>query len=284
MIELHNGHRMDFLCASGALGLDGQGYFWEKPLIWANIIRPHEFTIITKTLTRWPCRGNLSWWHPWTCFRFIKEGTVNCVGLTNPGINWWVRHFPRFPQYKYIVSIQPTCVREAVAMAQKLNPLPIVGVEFNASCPNREGWGEDTICALSTALAVASRHPVIVKLGFNQPYVRICEHLDGMVSAFDLINSVPWENMFPNTESPLHPAGGVSGPAIVHQAREALWKAKVVTDKTPIISGGGIDSQREVVVRRCMGAQAWSFGTLFLRRPWLPNRIARECRKLWHNI
>jgi dihydroorotate dehydrogenase len=272
---------MDFLCASGALGLDGQGYFWEWPLVYANIIRPHELTIITKTLTRFPCPGNLSWWHPWTCFRFIKDGTVNSVGLSNPGIRWWIKHFPRFPQYKFIISILPTSVREAAFMAQMLNPLPVVGIEFNASCPNGEEWTEDKICELSSTLALASRHPVIVKLGYTQPYVRVCEHLDGVVAAFDLINSVPWPEIFPNAASPLNPSGGVSGAVIVHQAREALWKAKVVTTKTPIISGGGINDMREVVVRRCMGAEAWTFGTLFLRKPWLPNRIAASLRKLW---
>jgi len=283
MIHLHNGQHIDFLCASGALGFDGRGYLWEKPLIYFNIIRPHELTIITKTLTLEPRPGNLRWWSPWKCFRFIPNGTVNCVGLSNPGLGWWLRRFPSFPKYKYVVSIAPASVREALLMTSDLNELPLVGVEFNASCPNTEDWSADKVCAITLAVAIGSKHPVFVKLGYTQNYIQICEQLDGSVAAFDLINSVPWSAVFPDQASPLEPAGGVSGAVIQARAKDALWKIKTVTTKTPIISGGGIDSEREVITRRCMGAQAWTFGTIFLRRPWLPNQIASSCRKLWRS-
>jgi dihydroorotate dehydrogenase len=53
--------------------------------------------------------------------------------------------------------------------------------------------------------------------------------------------------------------------------------------ETPIISGGGIDSYEEVVLRKCLGAKAFSFGTLFLQKPWLPNRIIKRCQHVWKN-
>jgi dihydroorotate dehydrogenase len=286
LIELPNGHKMDFLCASGALGLDGCGYIWEKPLFYLGIIRPEELTIITKTLTYLPEKGNLRWYCPWKCFRFIEEGTINSVGLTNPGIDWWVKRFHTFPKYKFIVSIRPKNIREAVQMAKALDPLDIVGIEVNASCPNTaEIFSADKICAITLATAVACRHPVILKLGYTDPYIQICQSLDGMIAAFDLINSVPWPVVYPGKASPIKPlVGGVSGNAIKQFAREALWKVRVVTNKTPIISGGGIESYREVILRTCMGADAITFGTLFLKRPWLPNSIANKCRKVWKNV
>ena len=79
MIELNNGHKMDFVVASGALGFDGRGWWFEQPWRWLGILRPQEFTIITKTLTRFRREGNLKMWHPWTCVRPVKGGWVNAV-------------------------------------------------------------------------------------------------------------------------------------------------------------------------------------------------------------
>src|SRR5205085_499577 len=137
------------------------------------------------TLTYTHRQGNLCWWCPWECFRFVRNGTVNCVGLTNPGIKWWCDNYPSFnPDYKFIVSIRPHNVREAVQMAEQLNRFPLVGVELNASCPSDGNWSADKICAMSLATAIASKHPVIIKLGYTDPYVQVCSQLDGMVAAF----------------------------------------------------------------------------------------------------
>jgi len=66
----------------------------------------------------------------------------------------------------------------------------------------------------------------------------------------------------------------VSGPLIypymLHRLNELKWQTKL-----PIIAGGGIytaDQSRETLA---YGASAVSFGTVFLRRPWMPNRIVR---------
>lgn len=44
MINLSNGNEVDFLCASGSLGFCGDGWWWEQPLRWVGMLRPHEFT------------------------------------------------------------------------------------------------------------------------------------------------------------------------------------------------------------------------------------------------
>lgn len=91
MINLSNGNEVDFLCASGSLGFCGDGWWWEQPLRWVGMLRPHEFTIITKTLTYRPCKGNLNMAKPWKCVQLIPGGVVNSVGLTNPGYKNWIR-------------------------------------------------------------------------------------------------------------------------------------------------------------------------------------------------
>jgi len=54
------------------------------------------FTTVIKTLTLHPRRGNLRWYNPLGCIRLIPGGTVNAVGLTNPGIDWWCHEIGPF--------------------------------------------------------------------------------------------------------------------------------------------------------------------------------------------
>lgn len=277
MIKLKNNHSFDFACSSGALGFYGEGYFWEKPLLWSGIINTQEFTIISKTLTFKPRKGNFSWFCPWKTVKIIPDGVVNCLGLPNPGYRWWLENYPKTDN-KIIASILPETVEEAKQMAKDFNFRPLVGLELNFSCPNTEEI--KNIVKITETILENTMHPVIIKLGYTQPYKEICLELDGKVAAFDLINSVPWHKVY-DDPSPLNPhIGGVSGKPIIKFAREALAKTKVVTS-TPIISGGGIETKEEVFARRVMGASAVTFGSLFLRKPWMPNKIIKDCKKAW---
>src|SRR5690606_167060 len=118
-------------------------------------------------------------------------------------------------------------------------------------------------------------------LGGFDPLERILPEMEGKVAAYDIINCVPWHTVFPDKETPLAPynlIGGVSGRPIQDFARRALVKAMCLTN-TPIISGGGIDSEEEVEFRFALGAKAVAIGSMFLRKPWLPNRIVTRQRK-----
>ena len=100
MIRLSNGHWFKYMVASGALGFDGRGYWWERPLVWAGLIKPELFTVVLRTLTLKPKlypESNLSWirpstWLPWSsrsCVQFLPDdGVVNKVGLWNPGFEY----------------------------------------------------------------------------------------------------------------------------------------------------------------------------------------------------
>jgi dihydroorotate dehydrogenase (NAD+) catalytic subunit len=282
MIELGN-KKVDFIAASGALGLDGSGWWWEKPLRWAGLLRPEEFTIITKTLTYRPCRGHLDMWKPWQCVRFIPGGTVNSVGLTNPGIFHWIEFcYPEMMKQglQFIPSIWPNSPKEAENMAKTLDKLPgLTAIEINVSCPNTEdGSNYDRILQ---KIRDNTSHPLIVKIGWHSPIEGVCKKWSKEIQAFDVINAVPWNTVFPDKETPLakyNLIGGVSGSPIKAYGRTALKRAREVTD-TPIISGGGIDGYEEACYRFDMGANAVAIGVLFLRSPWLPNMIVSKYRK-----
>lgn len=284
-IELRNGHQFNVCCASGALGFIGDGYWWEQPLRKLGLIQPAQLTLITKTLTFNPRVGNLKGWCPWRCVRLLPGGnTVNAVGLTNPGFFWWTTacyHRVMEKGYDVILSLGPESERESEIMAIYLSThcQGLKGVELNVSCPNVEhDDGVEHVVRIVEAFLKSSTHPVIIKLGVQNPYLDICKSLDGKVDAFDLINAVPWQTVFPGQPSPLSKyglVGAVSGPVIAPFARDALASVKNAGVKTPIISGGGITGLEEI---RNRPADAFSIGTLFLHRPWKPKSVVRELR------
>lgn len=295
MIKLRD-YSFDFAVASGALGFDGRGWWWEKPLLWLGLINPHEFLVITKTLTLKPRKGNLRWWCPWRCVRPVDHGYINSVGLTNPGIERWLDtywHHIVDDKLNVAVSIAPETPDEASYMAWKLTNVNAVSeslhehqaikaIELNVSCPNTQQPMEsiDLIKAMVRVMKF-SNLPIIVKLGWTQPYLQICKALDGEVAAFDLINTVPWSYLYPNTPSPLTKyglEGGLSGELIALFSINALGSVINAGVQTPIISGGGIYDISGVHSRFNLGAGAVSFGSLFLRHPTRPNALVHQWR------
>jgi Dihydroorotate dehydrogenase len=286
MISLNNGYQSQFFSASGAMGwLDG--WPWEQPFKWLGAYDPTRYTIIVKTLTWEPRKGNLKLWPPWAwrkCIRFLDDdgndvgflrgiNTVNAVGLTNPSLRVWHRLYYRKllerPELKVVLSVLVESEEEAKLVAEFLNPLAaIVGVQLNVSCPNiqhKENWGEQ-ICKIAECFIEHCRHTIILKLGWQDDIVDICKALDGK-AVFELINAVPWNFVFPTKPSPLakyNLMGAVSGPKIKPFAREALQKVRDAGVKGQIISGGGNNSLSELDCRHDLGANGFAVGIKFL--------------------
>lgn len=271
MITFSNNKKIDFVAASGALGFTGSGYFWEQPFRWTGHLKTKEFTFITKTLTYKPNAGNYRWYCPWRTFRLVKGNTVNALGLPNPGLDYWIKN-----QYveDAIVSVFVQHEDEAMKMAASLNPLDLTAVEINAVCPHWGTASEDAIAAFISKC----KHPTILKIGHGSHQIALAEKFKGKVEAFDAINSVPWKFLYSDPSPLTGSSGSVSGPIIKDKARNALVEL-LLRGCSPVISGGGIDSLEEVYLRERFGAKAFSIGTLFLRKPWLPNQIVRQYRK-----
>ena len=289
MITLSNGHAFKYMVASGALAFDGKGWPWERPLVWLGLIKPELFTVVIKSLTRNPRPGNLRWWKPWTCVRLIPGGSVNKVGLTNPGVEWWCRKvgpkidFQKFSTAGSIFGDK----KELVEMVVMLNYFDLVALEVNVSCPNTGHAIEQAEMVINSVQAVkrASRHPIIVKVSADQDYLAIARGLVGVAEALSL-NSVPWKTVFTNGEqTPLRKlekqvgggGGGVSGkPAQKHNwaAVEALAKQRSI----PVIGPSVMEFEDMEELRR-IGAKAISFGAIHLRTPWKPTTIVEMERR-----
>jgi dihydroorotate dehydrogenase (NAD+) catalytic subunit len=295
MIYLSNGHKIEHMVASGALAFDGKGWFWERILVWLGLIKPELFTVVIKTLTLEPTKGNLCWWKPWTwlpfspwsCIRPIPGGAVNKVGLTNKGIDWWCEEVaPKIDFKKYFVAGSILGNKEKlVKMARKLNMFPLVALEVNYSCPNTGHALNQSDAVIESVKAVkeVSRHPIIVKVSVDQDYLAIAEGLEGIAEAISL-NSVPWKTAFPNGEvTPLRKlekrlgggGGGVSG----RPAQEQNWKAVKLLKMDhclPIIAPSIMDYDDLQFLKSEVCPDAYSFGAIHLRTPWRPTQIVQK--------
>lgn len=306
MIRLSNGHCFEYMIASGAMAF-GKGWLWDKPLIWLGLMKPELFTVVIKTLTLNPRKGNLQWWNPltwfplspWACVKLIPGGSVNKVGLSNKGINWWCDKIaPKldFKRIKYVGSIYGTA-DELVTMAKRLNKIPLVAIEVNPSCPNtgHNLQTADLVVHSVVAVAQVSRHPVIVKVSADQDYPSIVESLQGVAEAVS-INSVPWKTVFPSSVTPLSAlekkvgggGGGVSGkPAQLHNWN--VIEVLAAQRSLPVIASSVMEFEDMRKVRN-LGASAISFGAIHLAtigKPWTlftnpckPTKFVQKERKL----
>jgi dihydroorotate dehydrogenase (NAD+) catalytic subunit len=281
------GRQIDFLVSSGALGFDGLGYCWEWPLRWVGLIDPTEFSVVVaKTVTAAAITGNLSWWHPWTCVRLLHGGnTVNAVGLSNPGAYYWVAdYYPRGVKHEIVLapSVKVDTREEARFIVHSLYGIDVPFIEVNFSCPNLYESGLIDPAPLLDVLA-ESRYPLVVKLALGQVNDWFVSRCYPTCAAFHAINSVPWMSIYPSELSPLEKyshrqRGGVSGPIIRDLAMEAVYRLHNLTNR-PIIGGGGIWGIEDIKGFDTVGAGAFSIGSLFLHKPWAPNRLVRYWRE-----
>jgi dihydroorotate dehydrogenase (NAD+) catalytic subunit len=272
------------IASSGALGF-GRGYVWERPLIFAGFIRPIELgAVITKTLTANRCVGNWRGWNPWQVLWPIRQGWVNALGITNRGLEWFISHeYPQVYRQNLIVSITDPDPLQIVKMVERLNSLDVLAVEINLSCPNTLGWidlqrSPEVISEIFKQASLVSGHPLIAKIGYLAVPER--ERLSDALSrtnldAIDMINSMPYQQLYPTTHSPLKYGGGVSGRQIRSYALEQVsWFAKHL--EIPIIGGGGVSSINDVHEFLQAGAQAVSIGSAHILKPWISTKLVKR--------
>lgn len=302
MIKLSNGHQFEFTAASGSLAFNGKGWPWDQPFRWVGLLDPHLFTIVTKTITPKPWRGNLQKHAPWRVVKFLSKqgnvinpalllarpnllaGAVNAVGLTNPGLEAFLkRDYPAIERagYKVIVSITQEKGLGCRTMVKQLNGLKnVVGIEYNASCPNTDPTllqNAELVARNCFGIKESSSHPLLLKLSYAQPYIKIARMLQGTVEAIS-INSVPWDIVFPGKKSPLAHlgGGGVSGKL----AQLFTWEmVRELSRETNIpVIGPSIWEYEDFWQLRARGASAIHFGTIFFH-PWKPTSYIKRFKK-----
>lgn len=284
MITFSNGHQAEYFASSGALAFDGRGWPWEWPLRWSGLLDPSCFTVVVKTLTRQPRRGNLRWWNPLRAVRILRGGVVNTVGLTNPGIDWWCESIgPRVARMSHglVGSILGESLEDTEYMAARLGEFPLKAIELNVSCPNvaHEQSSDDIarVVRLAQVVRDASQLPVILKLSVTHDYCAIVQRAAGVIEAVSL-NTIPWALQFPDAQSPLQRfgGGGVSG-RVAQPLYTKMIQELVKASEVPVI-GPGVWTFDDIARLRQEGASAIGFGSIFLRYPWRPTAYVKRDR------
>ncbi|MBI1957119.1 MAG: nitronate monooxygenase [Candidatus Niyogibacteria bacterium] len=301
MIRFSNGQTAMFFAASGSMGFDGRGWLWERwmPKRWLD---PSLFWVATKTLALSRRKGNSRFrWLSWLNVRpLFRNGTlvgwVNALGMPGPGFGPWLLEEGRsFAQMNGVVSlasvegdIQTRAINLALMMLAVCGAMKnLAALEVNVSCPNTENGklptAEEVVYLLREIKESASRsslkksHPIIVKLSVAQDYCEIARRLekDRLAEAIS-INSVPWKRVFPARTSPFAKfgGGGVSGKIAQEHTWEMVQKLSEASS-IPVIAPS-IWNYEDIDHAMQLGAQAVSFGSVFMATPWWPTQAVRR--------
>jgi dihydroorotate dehydrogenase (NAD+) catalytic subunit len=240
--------------------------------------------LILKTVTLEPCRGN-----PAPRIWETTGGMLNSIGLENVGIEALVEEvLPALSDIgiPIFASIAGDTVKTFARLAARLeNAGGVTAIEVNVSCPNVEKGGIQFGADLNATSAVVTSVrencglPMFVKLSAAvSDIARVAEGAARAGAAgLSLVNTLPGMAIDPVSRRPRLGAvtGGLSGPAIKPVALKAIWDCYRATS-LPVIGGGGVYDESDVVEFLLAGASAVSVGTATFQDPGAAVRIVER--------
>ena len=212
--------------------------------------------------------------NPYPRMAETPSGMLNCVGLQNKGVDYFIEHiYPRIRGIKtnMIVNVSGACVDDYVATAEKINELEdIPAIELNISCPNvkQGGMAFGTTCAgaesVVSAVRKAYKKVLIVKLSPNVTNIaEIAKSVEAAgADSVSLINTlmgmaIDAERMTPVLSTV---TGGLSGPCVKPVALRMVWQVSKAV-KIPVVGLGGIMNATDAIEFFLAGASAIEVGT-----------------------
>ena len=261
--------------ASGTFQYDACHWFYDVSQMGA---------VTTKGVSPVPWEGN-----PGPRTTESPSGTVNSVGLQNPGVDHYlVDELPKLKKEgaTVITNVAGHCDDDYAEVVAKLADCPADMLEINVSCPNVThggmSVGTDPVALnrLITRLRHITSKPLIVKLTPNvTDIVSIAKAaVDGGADAVSMINTLVGMRIDIRTGEPIlaNRTGGVSGPAVLPVGLSFVWRVRQALPDIPIIGIGGIDSGEKALEYLYAGANAVEVGAAALYEPTAPMRVARE--------
>lgn len=212
-------------------------------------------------------------------------GMLNCVGLQNPGIDYFIENelpFLKNQETVLICNIAGSTVDEYCEIAERLSETDIDMIELNISCPNvKKGgaaFGIDCDSAASVTREVRKRcaKPLIVKLSpAAADIVAVAQAVEAEgADAVSLINTLLGMRIDIKTRKPIlsNNVGGLSGPAIFPVALRMVWMTSQRI-KIPVIGIGGISKWQDAIEMFLAGASAIQVGTATFSDPFAMIKI-----------
>ena len=227
--------------------------------------------LVIKTTTPQARKGN-----PQPQIAMLKNGVINSVGLTNPGVDAVVNEkLPhlrqKYPILPIVGSIGSSSVADYQCVAQKLAASKMLNaLELNISCPNvQEGgmaFGTDpqTVEEVTRKVKkVTGSVPVYVKLSPNVTDITtIAKAAErGGADGLTMINTLLGLHIDVETRQSVigNGMGGLSGAILKPLAVRMIYQVAHVTD-LPIIGIGGVETVDDVLEMFLAGASAVGVG------------------------
>ncbi len=215
-------------------------------------------------------------------------GMLNCVGLQNPGVEYFIKHY--LPLIKdsdcvLIANIAGNTIQEYCAMADRLAETAVDMLEMNISCPNVKKGGvqfgtrPELVKEITAEVKKHARQPLIVKLSPNVTDIKetALAAQEGGADGISLINTITGMSINAKTRRPLlgNIVGGLSGPCVKPVALRMVYECSK-TVQIPIIGMGGINSGEDAAEFMLAGAAAVMVGTANIADPLACPRIIKE--------
>ena len=239
--------------------------------------------IVGKGLTLAPREGNDG-----VRIAETPSGILNCVGLQNPGVEYFIKNELPFMKSKgtvAVANVAGSTVSDYEKIVERLSDTDVDMIELNISCPNVKSGGmafgvlPSGVEEVTRAVRAKCRKPLIVKLSPNVANIadnaRAAE--DGGADAISLINTITGIAVDLKSRRPLlgNVTGGLSGPCVKPVALRMVRQAyKAVS--VPIIGLGGIESAEDALEFMLCGATAVQVGTANIHDPYAALRIAED--------
>lgn len=213
-------------------------------------------------------------------------GTLNSVGLQNPGVHSFVKD--ALPQIlgrgtRVIANISGSTIEDYVESCRIVNESDIDMVELNISCPNVKhggaAFGVDCTMAhevVSHCRKALTKKPMMVKLSPNVTDITAVALAvqDAGADAVALINTLLGMRIDISTGRPIlkNNVGGLSGPAVFPVALRMVWQVAGKV-KIPVVGLGGISTGEEAIEMMMAGASAVQVGVAMFADPFAPVKI-----------
>ena len=214
------------------------------------------------------------------------SGMINCIGLENPGIEYFKENIVKNIKYTtpIILNINGATIDEYVKVAEIANEIERVDfIELNISCPNVKNggmaFGSSCESAESTTKAVKkvlTKKPLIAKLSPNVTDISsIAKAVENAgADSVSLVNTFLAMKIDTKTRKPLlgNTFGGLSGACIRPIAVRMVYQVYKAV-KIPIVGMGGISNYNDALEFIMAGAALVSIGAGIFSNPILPIEV-----------
>ena len=215
------------------------------------------------------------------------SGMLNCVGLENPGSDYFIEHTLTALQkidVPVILNIAGSTAEEYGELAKKLDIEGVHAIEINISCPNVKHGGiafgtcPESAAEVVRAVKANTGKPVITKLSPNVTDIveMALAAQEAGTDALSLINTLIGMKIDIDRRKPVlgNVMGGLSGPAVRPVAVRMVYQVAQKVN-VPIIGMGGIMNAEDAIEFFLAGASAVAVGTANFCDPRLAETICQ---------